>query len=438
MTDRVLPPGLVHGGSVKPDLSAARIRKRHRAEARFRAYGLFAIFLAIAFLVVFLGTIVVRGIPGFFQSYVLLDVTVSAESVAPNGDLSPESLRRANYTPLLRNALLEEFPDVSGRSQRRTLANLLSPIARYNLQDEVVADPKLVGSSVQHWFLLSDDADRLIKGETNKEMPEDQRRLTDQQVAWIEVLEAAGKIETRFDWNFFTDGNSAEPEAAGLGSAIVGSLYTMLVMLVLCVPVGVMAATYLEEFAPKNKLTDFIEININNLAAVPSIVFGLLGLAVFLSFFGLPRSAPLVGGMVLALMTLPTVIITTRAALKAVPPSIRQGAVALGASKLQAVLHHVLPLALPGILTGTIIGVAQALGETAPLLMIGMFAFVQEAPGGILDTATVIPVQIYSWADQAERAYEAKTSAAILVLLVFLIFMNAMAVLLRRRFERRW
>ncbi len=434
MTDTAL----THGGSVKPDLSAERIRKRHRAEARFKAYGLGAIFLAVAFLVVFLGTIVVRGIPGFFQSYVLLTVDVTTEAVAPNGDLSPDSLRRGNYAPLLRDALLTDFPDASGRKDRRELANLLSPIARFNLQDAVVADPNLVGKTVEQWFLVSDDADRFIKGDTTAAMPVDQRRLSDQQVAWIDVLEKDGKIETRFDWNFFTDGNSAEPEAAGLGAAIVGSLLTMLVMLVLCVPVGVMAATYLEEFAPKNKITDIIEININNLAAVPSIVFGLLGLAVFLSFFGLPRSAPLVGGMVLALMTLPTVIITTRAALKAVPPSIRQGAVALGASKLQAVLHHVLPLALPGILTGTIIGVAQALGETAPLLMIGMFAFVQEAPGGILDTATVIPVQIYSWADQAERAYEAKTSAAILVLLVFLIFMNALAVLLRRRFERRW
>ncbi len=434
MTDAALNPG----GAVKPDLSAERIRKRHRAEFRFKMYGLGAILLAVVFLAVFLGTILVRGIPGFFQTYVLLEVPVTAEAVAPNGDLSPENLRRANYAPLLRDALKGDFPDVSGRRDLRELVGLLSPIARYNLQDEVAADPSLVGKTLTQWFLASDDVDRLVKGETTAQMPADQRRLSDQQVAWIQALEAQDKLETRFDWHFFTDGNSAEPEAAGLGSAIVGSLYTMLVMLVLCVPIGVMAATYLEEFAPKNKLTDIIEININNLAAVPSIVFGLLGLAVFLGFFGLPRSAPLVGGMVLALMTLPTIIITTRAALKAVPPSIRQGAVALGASKLQAVLHHVLPLALPGIMTGTIIGVAQALGETAPLLLIGMFAFVQEAPGGILDTATVIPVQIYSWADQAERAYEAKTSAAILVLLAFLILMNAVAVLLRRRFERRW
>jgi len=422
----------------KPDLSQARIRKRHRAELRFKLYGLFAIFVAIAFLVIFLGTIVSRGIPGFFQSYVYLEVDVRPEIADPGGEGTRQALMRGNYAVLLRDSLQKDFPDVSGRSDTRALANLLSPIARFNLQDEVADNPSLVGQTVGQWYLLSDDADRFLKGQTTKEMPADQRRLTDQQVAWLESLAAKDRVETRFDWNFFTVGNSAEPEAAGLGAAIVGSFFTMLVMLVLCVPVGVMAAIYLEEFAPKNKFTDIIEININNLAAVPSIVFGLLGLAVFLSFFGLPRSAPLVGGMVLALMTLPTIIIATRAALKAVPPSIRQGAVALGASKLQSVLHHVLPLALPGILTGTIIGLAQALGETAPLLMIGMFAFVQEAPGGILDTATVIPVQIYSWADQAERAYEAKTSAAIMVLLAFLILMNAVAVLLRRRFERRW
>ncbi len=429
---------LAHGGAIKPDLSAERLKKRRRAELRFKLYGLSAILVAVAFLAVFLGTIVTRGIPGFFQTYVLLDVAITPEVADSEGSGTADSLRRGNYAALLRTSLLETFPETEGRSARRELAALLSPIARFNLQDEVVADPALVGTTVQQWFLLSDDVDRLIKGETTAEMSADQRRLSDQQLAWIQKLEADGKIETRFDWNFFTAGNSAEPEAAGLGAAMLGSFYTMFVMLLLCVPVGVMAAIYLEEFAPKNKVTEFIEININNLAAVPSIVFGLLGLAVFLSFFGLPRSAPMVGGMVLALMTLPTIIITTRAALKAVPPSIRQGAVALGASKLQAIMHHVLPLALPGILTGTIIGLAQALGETAPLLMIGMFAFVQEAPDGILGTATVIPVQIYSWADQAERAYEAKTSAAIMVLLAFLILMNAVAVLLRRRFERRW
>ncbi len=289
MTDTTL----AHGGSVKPDLSAGRLKKRRRAELRFKLYGLGAILVAVAFLAVFLGTIVSRGVPGFFQTYVLLDVQITPDVADPEGGGTADSLRRGNYATLLRNSLLATFPDTEGRKAKRELANLLSPIARYNLQDEVVADPALVGKSVQQWFLLSDDVDRLIKSETTAEMPADQRRLSDRQVVWIDKLEADGKIETRFDWNFFTVGNSAEPEAAGLGAAMVGSLYTMVVMLLLCVPVGVMAAIYLEEFAPKNKVTEIIEININNLAAVPSIVFGLLGLAVFLSFFGLPRSAPL-------------------------------------------------------------------------------------------------------------------------------------------------
>ena len=251
-------------------------------------------------------------------------------------------------------------------------------------------------------------------------------------------MEQSDQIETRFNISFFTDGNSREPEQAGIWGAVVGSFLTLVITLLLSFPIGVLAAVYLEEFAPKNRWTDLIEVNINNLAAVPSIVFGLLGLAVFLNFFELPRSAPLVGGMVLALMTLPTIIIASRAALKAVPPSIREAALGMGASKLQVMTHHVLPLAMPGILTGTIIGMAQALGETAPLLMIGMVAFVVDIPGGFTDPASVLPVQIFMWADLPERAFVAKTSAAIMVLLGFLILMNALAVLLRKRFERRW
>ena len=270
------------------------------------------------------------------------------------------------------------------------------------------------------------------------ETPESQRRLPDREAAWVWSLEQADQIETRFNISFFTDGNSREPEQAGIWGAVVGSFLTLVITLLLSFPIGVLAAVYLEEFAPKNRWTDLIEVNINNLAAVPSIVFGLLGLAVFLNFFELPRSAPLVGGMVLALMTLPTIIIASRAALKAVPPSIREAALGMGASKLQVMTHHVLPLAMPGILTGTIIGMAQALGETAPLLMIGMVAFVVDIPGGFTDPASVLPVQIFMWADLPERAFVAKTSAAIMVLLGFLILMNALAVLLRKRFERRW
>ena len=278
----------------------------------------------------------------------------------------------------------------------------------------------------------------LIKGHIDRDAPEAERRVKDDQIAWITRLERAGRIEKRFNTTFFTVGDSREPELAGIRGAAAGSFFTLLVTLALSFPIGVAAAVYLEEFAPTNRLTDLIEVNINNLAAVPSIIFGLLGLAVFINFFGLPRSAPLVGGLVLTLMTLPTIIIASRAALKSVPPSIREAALGMGASKMQTITHHVLPLAMPGMLTGTIIGMAQALGETAPLLMIGMVAFIVDVPGGLLDPSTALPVQIFLWADSPERAFVERTSAAIMVLLAFLITMNALAVMLRRRFERRW
>jgi len=267
---------------------------------------------------------------------------------------------------------------------------------------------------------------------------EDGRRINDKQAVWLEELRSAGLISRAINWNFLSSSNSREAEIAGVWGAIAGSFWTMLVTFLLAFPLGVMAAIYLEEFAPKNRITDFIEVNINNLAAVPSIVFGLLGLAVFIGFFGVPRSTALAGGIVLALMTLPTIIIASRAAIKAVPPSIREAALGVGASKVQTVSHHVLPLAMPGIMTGTIIGMAQALGETAPLLMIGMFAFIREIPTGVMEPATALPVQIYQWSDFPERLFEMKTAAAIVVLLLFLIAMNLLAILLRRRFERRW
>ncbi|MBT8476844.1 MAG: phosphate ABC transporter permease PstA [Alphaproteobacteria bacterium] len=270
------------------------------------------------------------------------------------------------------------------------------------------------------------------------ELPETSRKITDNQIVWIETLLETGQVEQVFNTRFFSSGDSREPELAGIWGAAVGSFWTMLVTFILAFPVGVFAAIYLEEFAAKNKLTDFIEVNINNLAAVPSIVFGLLGLSVFLGVFGVPRSAPIAGGIVLALMTLPTIIIASRAAIRAVPPSIRDAAIGLGASQLQAVFHHVLPLAMPGILTGTIIGMAQALGETAPLIMIGMVAFIVDIPSGITDSASVLPVQVFRWSDFPERAFEARTAAAICVLLAFLVIMNALAVFLRKRFERRW
>ncbi len=278
----------------------------------------------------------------------------------------------------------------------------------------------------------------LVKGHIDRDVPESERRVKDQTLGWVDALEAEGRLERRFNTIFFTKGASREPELAGIAGALVGSFYTLLLTLLLSFPIGVGAALYLEEFAPKNRWTDLIEVNINNLAAVPSIVFGLLGLAVFINFFGVPRSTPLIGALVLTLMTLPTIIIASRAALKSVPPSIREAALGVGASPLQTQLHHVLPLAMPGMLTGTIIGMAQALGETAPLLMIGMIAFIVDMPGGVTDPATVLPVQIFLWADSPERGFVERTSAAIMVLLGFLILMNLTAVLLRRRFERRW
>lgn len=424
--------------SAHSEPSRARLRRRHAAERRFRLYGLAAILAAVTMLVVLLGSIIATGWSAFFAHYVALDVTFDPQVTAPAGDRSPEVLAGANYATLLRNALQKEFPDAASRQDRRLLAGLVSSGADLRLRRMVLDDPSLLGETRRVWVKASDDVDTLLKAGIPRGVPEADRRVGDKEIAWIDALAQQGRIELRFDRDFFTASDSREPELAGIWGAAVGSFYLLAVTLALSFPLGVMTAVYLEEFAPKNRWTDLIEVNINNLAAVPSIVFGLLGLAIFLGYFGLPRSSPLVGGMVLALMTLPIIIIAGRAALKSVPPSVREGALALGASPLQTVLHHVLPLAMPGILTGTIIGMAHALGETAPLLMIGMVAFIVDPPSGILDPATALPVQIFIWADSPERAFVAKTSAAILVLLAFLILMNALAVYLRRRFERRW
>jgi phosphate transport system permease protein len=302
----------------------------------------------------------------------------------------------------------------------------------------VQEDPDLIGQTLPVAMPTTSDVDMLIKGRIDRLVPEEQRRLSDAQIAWVDELVAQGRIEKAWNKALITSGDSRDPEMAGIWGAVKGSFYMLLVTLALSFPIGVAAAVYLEEFAPKNRWTDLIEININNLAAVPSIVFGLLGLAVFLNFMGLPRSAPLVGGLVLTVMTLPTVIISSRAALTSVPPSIREAALGMGASKMQTTFHHVAPLALPGMLTGTIIGMARALGESAPLLMIGMVAFIVDVPQSFTDPATALPVQVYLWADAPERAFVERTSAAILVLLAFLVAMNSLAIYLRRRFERRW
>jgi phosphate transport system permease protein len=419
-------------------LSGARLRRRYAAERRFRIYGLIAIALAGIMLGLLVTSIVAKGYSAFVQTRIALDIDFDPAVIDPSGTRDPQVLATANYMALVRAALEERFPEVSGRRDKRSLRGLISSGADIALRDMVRADQALIGTRQRVWLKSSDDVDSFVKGDIRRETPESGRRIKDKGIAWIDALIAEDAVETRFDWDFFTGGDSREPEQAGVWGAVVGSFLTLVVTLAVSFPIGILAAVYLEEFAPKNRWTDVIEVNINNLAAVPSIVFGLLGLAVFLNFFGLPRSAPLVGGLVLALMTLPTIIIAGRAALRAVPPSIREAALGIGASKVQVVLHHVVPLAMPGIMTGTIIGMAQALGETAPLLMIGMVAFIVDIPGGFTDPATVLPVQIYLWADSPERAFVAKTRAAIMVLLGFLILMNGLAVLLRKKFERRW
>ncbi|MGD2016374.1 MAG: phosphate ABC transporter permease PstA [Desulfobacterales bacterium] len=408
------------------------LAKRYRAEKRFRRYGLAAIIASITFLSLLFISIIGNGYTAFQQTYIQLDVFFD------QAKLQKDALATADYSGLIKNTLRDMFPQVKGRGEKRSLYGLVSSGAAFQLRDLVLKNPEVIGQTVPIWVKADDDVDMFIKGHIDRDVPEDERRISDLQISWIDQWEAEGKIKKKFNKTFFTAGDSREPELAGIWGAAVGSFLTLLVTLILSFPIGVAAAVYLEEFAPKNRLTDIIEVNINNLAAVPSIVFGLLGLAVFLNFFALPRSAPVVGGLVLTLMTLPTIIIASRASLKSVPPSIREASLGVGASKMQMVVHHVLPLALPGMLTGAIIGMAQALGETAPLLMIGMVAFIVDIPAGFTDPSTVLPVQIFLWADSPERAFTERTSAAIMVLLAFLIAMNAAAVLLRKRFERRW
>jgi len=596
------------------EIVRSRLGRRYAAERRFKAYGLFAILISVAFLTLLVYTIVSEAIPAFTYNYFTVELQLDKAVIDPDGTADPKVVARANYTSLVRKALASDLPFVSGRQNRRIRNSLLSSGAADGVREAVVADPGLIGQTRKFDVLLSDFADLYFKGlitsrttvatfgtaspgeksgdikilstsndfgtilskvkaelaeraavirkrqsgskrqeslvqarieaaenrlkslpasdtsgraraeaaikdltnslaavrnqiesmereasdlekrsgtvnekeRLTSEMtsylvyvnggvvklksidatsaegevlvpldstddaargkwsivrlnkPEGSRKLNDKEIVWLEVLKQKGLIQTKFNSLFFTTGASRDPELAGIWGAVVGSFYTMIVTLLLSFPLGVMAAIYLEGFAPNNRWTRLIEVNINNLAAVPSIVFGLLGLAVFLNFFGMPRSAPVVGGMVLALMTLPTIIIAARAAIKAVPPSIKEAALGIGASPLQAMFHHVLPLAMPGIFTGTIIGMAQALGETAPLLMIGMVAFIVDIPGGPADPATVLPVQIYMWSDFPEPAFSQKTAAAILTLLGFLVAMNAVAVVLRKRFERRW
>jgi phosphate transport system permease protein len=425
-------PGRQESGSSLSERIGRDLPRRYRAEKRFRRLGLAAIVVALSFLVFLFGSIIGSGYSAFRQTYVELSVTFDESA------FTSENLAAADFPGLVKQSLRTMFPEVKERTALKNLYKIVSPSAGHTLQDKVAENPNLIGTTQMIWVLADDDVDMLIKGQISGTGVEANRRLKDDQLAWITSLRDQGKIETRFNTTFFTAGDSREPEQAGIRGAVMGSFYSLLITLLLSFPIGVMAAIYLEEFAPDNFWTNIIEVNINNLAAVPSIIFGLLGLAIFINFFGMPRSTPVVGGLVLTLMTLPVIIIASRASLKSVPPSIREAALGIGASKMQTVVHHVLPLALPGMLTGTIIGMARALGDTAPLLMIGMIAFIVDIPGGFTDPATALPVQIFLWADSPERAFTEKTSAAIMILLAFLIAMNATAVFLRKKFEIKW
>ncbi len=420
------------------ELVEKSLRARHARERRFQAYGIGAILVSVAFVVLFFVSIIVQGSGAFTQTYVQVDIQFDAGVIDPAGTRDPQTLSSADYKKLVKNALLKSFPDVSGRKEKRALYGLVSNGATYELREEVMNNPDLIGQARSFWFPAAAEVDLFYRGKIDRTLPEKDRRLKDQQIAWIDQIDAEGRLEKRFNTIFFTAGDSRDPELAGIWGAAKGSFFMLLITMCLAFPLGVAAAIYLEEFAPKTRWVDLVEVNINNLAAVPSIVFGLLGLSVFINFMSLPRSAPMVGGLVMALMTMPTVIIASRSAITAVPPSIREAALGLGASHVQAVMHHVLPLALPGMLTGAILGLARALGETAPLLMIGMVAFIVEPPQTPLDPSSALPVQIYLWADSPERAFVERTGAAILVLLAFLLVMNASAVWLRNKYERRW
>ena len=418
--------------SWKSDEMKRQRTARYAADRRLQVYGMIAIAFAIGFLAILVGTLVYTGSAAFTQTMVKIDLDLS------KAEFDRSKPMEANWRSIFREAALAELGEELPRAADRDYFSMYTSSAPFLIRDQAIADPTLLEGPATFVVPVSDPVDQLAKGLVQTDLPQSQRRVNDRQIEYYNALKTNGAISQPFNWGLFFNSDSRFPELAGLAGAISGSFWLLLVCFLISFPVGIAAAIYLEEFAPKNRLTDLIEININNLAAVPSVVFGLLGLAVFLGWFGLPRSAPLVGGMVLALMTLPTIIIVTRAALTSVPSSIREAALGIGASKHEMIFHHVLPLAMPSIMTGTIIGLAQALGETAPLLLIGMNAFITSPPEGVLEASTALPTQIYIWADSPERGFVARTSAAILVLLGFLVLMNGIAIFLRQRFERRW
>ncbi|MCZ4352853.1 phosphate ABC transporter permease PstA [Roseovarius aestuarii] len=433
MTDFTTGAG-VPRNTTSTELVAASLKRRRRKQSRLQWIGLGAISVAFLMLFILVSSLISTGWQAFTQTHVTLEVYVDPE------EIPVDRLPRGGFDDALAASLGKMVPgvDMSDRKTARAVESILSNGAQFSLRDMVVADPDLIGQTITMKVPVSDPYDQLNKGLIERETPEENRRVKNNEIAWFDALVAQGAISKPFNLALFKNADSRFPEQAGLKGALVGSFWALLTCFLIAFPLGIGSAIYLEEFAPKNKLSDFIEVNINNLAAVPSVVFGLLALAVFIGWFGLPRSAPFVGGLTLALMTMPTIIIATRAALKAVPPSIREAALGLGASRQQVVFQHVLPLAMPGVLTGTIIGLAQALGETAPLLLIGMNAFITSAASSPFDSATALPTQIFIWADSPERGFVSRTSAAILVLLGFLVIMNAIAIYLRQKFERKW
>ncbi|MCG7518291.1 phosphate ABC transporter permease PstA [Ruegeria sp. Ofav3-42] len=453
MTDISQTPGAAptekpKGGSLFE--KDARTKRRNAAESRFKMYGIAAIGIGLLMLVVLVTNIVTAGTGAFQQTYLELDVDLKADKLDKKGNRNIEDIKKVStfgYAPLIASALESEVAKLGIPTELtpKEMGKILSKAAQAELRNYVISNPDEIGKTVSFRFLVNSRVDGYMKGRVTRESIANDKSITVAQLDFVDQLRDAGVLYKAFnpDFIFGADASDQRPEAAGIGVSMLGSLFMMFVVLALALPIGVAASIYLEEFAPQNRLTDIIEVNISNLAAVPSIVFGILGLAVFINYMHLPTSAPLVGGLVLTLMTLPTIIISTRASLKAVPPSIRDAALGVGASKMQAVFHHVLPLAAPGILTGTIIGLAQALGETAPLLLIGMVGFIASNPpdgivAGFLSPNSAMPAQIYEWSKRADPAFYERAWGGIIILLIFLVTMNTIAVILRRRFERRW
>ena len=420
------------------DLIRDSLKKRNRSEKNFKLMGFLGIFTSLLFLSVILFSIFNEGKNAFYSTKLQLEVFFDEKIIDPQATRDIEEIRYANFKKIITNSLKIAFPEIKDKAELKKISNYISSSEEERLFKMIENDISLINQKKKLWLLVSSTLDVIHKNPEMANIVEEDRLISNQELLWFNNLKENGKIKFSFNNNFFTSADSTEPEQAGIWGSLMGSYFTLIITLILSFPLAVAAGVFLEELAPKNKFTDFLEVNINNLAAVPSIIFGLLGLAIFLNVMHLPRSAPLVGGLVLALMTLPTIIIATRASLKAVPPSIREAAIGLGATKIQTVTHHVLPLSTPGILTGTILGMSQALGESAPLLMIGMVAFIVDVPGSFLDSSTVLPVQIYLWKSTAARGFVELTAAGVLVLLTFLILMNGFAIVIRNKFQKKW